>query len=203
MAFIQSPTQLNVFKALLHLVCLTPALWVFWQGAQDQLGADPVKYLIHFYGKGAIHCLFATLLVSLLARHFKTPLLIRCRRLLGLYAFFYMCLHMLSFMMFEWQWNWAEIGAEIVKRPYMTVGFAAWLFTLPLAITSLQVLQRKMGAKWVQLHALVYPVFALGLVHFYWSQKSPWNEAIIYCLLGLCLLACKRNKLFTWLKLVR
>lgn len=193
--------HLNLFKLALHCACLLPAVWVFWQGAQDLLGADPVKALIHFYGIGAIHCLFATLLVSLLAKWLKTPALMRCRRLLGLYAFFYACLHIFIFMAFEWQWQWKEIGAEIVKRPYMTVGMAAWLIALSLAITSFKVLQRKMGKRWSQLHTLVYVMLTLALVHFYWSQKSPWDSAAIYLLLGAILLSFKRKKLWLWFEL--
>lgn len=195
--------QLTAFKVLLHIGCLGPALWLFWQGVQDQLGADPVKALVHFYGIGAIHCLFATLLASVLAKWLKTPAFIQCRRLLGLYVFFYSSCHLLTFMALEWQWQWSEIGQEIIKRPYMSVGMLAWLLTLVLALTSFKKLQHRLGERWLQLHALVYPLFSLALLHFYWSQKSPWNQAIIYALLGIALLGLKRKRVWLWFELFR
>ena len=203
MAFVVNQLQLNLLKTLLHTACLIPAGWVFWQGTQDQLGADPVKSLIHFYGIGAIHCLFATLLMAPLSRWFKTPVFIQCRRLLGLYAFFYACLHMLSFMAFEWQWNWPEIGAEIIKRPYMTVGLLAWVITFALALTSLKAIQRRMGKRWSQLHSLVYLLLFFALLHFYWSQKSPWNQAVLYAAGGTAILLTKRKKLWLWFELFK
>ena len=202
MAWLKSKPQLWALKSLLHLACLLPAAWIFGQGIQDQLGADPVKALIHFYGIGAIHCLFATLLISPLSRVSKTPLLIQCRRLLGLYSFFYALLHLLCFMMFEWQWQISRIATEMIERPYMTVGLLAWLITAILALTSFKSLQQRLGKKWLQLHSLIYPLILLAVIHYYWSQKSPWNIAIFYGAFTLILLVGRRKKLWLWLELL-
>ncbi|GGA67945.1 protein-methionine-sulfoxide reductase heme-binding subunit MsrQ [Neiella marina] len=195
--------QLWLFKTLLHAACLLPAVWMFYLGAIDSLGADPVKALIHFYGIGAVHCLLATLSVSIISKKLRTPLLMRCRRLLGLYVAFYATLHIVCFLVFEWQLQWADVVDEIIRRPYITVGFVAWLIFVALTLTSLQLAQRRMGVKWGQLHSLVYLSLALALLHFYWSQKSPWNEAIIYALAGAVLLYSKRARLMEWRKLFR
>lgn len=200
---IRTKPQLWGFKTLLHCACLLPAVWLFYLAAIDELGADPVKALIHFYGIGAVHCLLATLLVTPLARWTKTPLLIRCRRLLGLYVAFYATVHILCFLVFEWQLQWADVIDEIIRRPYITVGFVAWLILLALSFTSLKLMQRKMGRRWQQLHSLVYLALALGVLHFYWSQKSPWNEALVYALLGAALLYLKRSNLLAWRKLFK
>ncbi|MBD1390653.1 sulfoxide reductase heme-binding subunit YedZ [Neiella sp. HB171785] len=200
---IQNHPQLMGFKALLHGACLLPALWIFYLGAIDSLGADPVKALIHFYGIGAVHCLLATLVVSLLSKKLRTPLLMRCRRLLGLYVAFYATLHIVCFLVFEWQLQWAEVIDEIIRRPYITFGFIAWLILVALTLTSFKRAQRAMGARWSQLHSLVYLSLALILLHFYWSQKSPWNQAIAYAFAGAALLYLKRSNLLNWLKLFK
>ncbi|MBW8192327.1 sulfoxide reductase heme-binding subunit YedZ [Neiella marina] len=200
---ITTKPQLWALKLVIHGACLLPAIWLFYLAAIDDLGADPVKELIHFYGIGAVHCLFATLLVSPLSRWRKTPLLMRCRRMLGLYVAFYATFHILCFLVFEWQLQWIDVIDEVIRRPYITVGFIAWLVLMALTTTSLKLIQRKMGARWVQLHSLVYPAFALVLLHFYWSQKSPWNDALLYALAGTLLLYSKRKQLLAWVRLVK
>ncbi|MCM2681315.1 sulfite oxidase heme-binding subunit YedZ [Echinimonas agarilytica] len=203
MALIRSKNHLLVIKLLLHVTCLTPAVWMFWLGATDMLGADPVKALIHFYGIGSIHCLFATLAVSPAIRWTKTPALLQVRRMLGLYAAFYASMHIICFVVFEWQLQWLEIGKEIIKRPYITVGMVTWVLLAILSFTSFKRAQRALGKRWGQVHALVYPLLVLALVHFYWSQKSPLNEAILYGMLGVSLLAWRQNKLFIWFEFFR
>ncbi len=183
-----------LLKALLHLICLGYAGWTFYLGATDQLGADPVKALIHFYGIGAVHCLFVTLLLAPLSRLLKQPMWIRCRRLMGLYTFFYASCHLLCFIAFEWLWQWQDIFGEIALRPYMTLGFAAWCIGLALAVTSTRGIQRMMGKRWGQLHQLVYLMLGLAVIHYYWSQKSLINPALVYLFAASILLLFKFKK---------
>lgn len=182
-----------LLKTLMHLSCLGYGGWIFYLAASDQLGADPAKALLHSYGTSAVHCLFITLLLAPLSRALRQPLWLRCRRLMGLYSFAYGTAHLLCFMAFEWLWQWRDIALEIAKRPYLTLGFAAWLIGLALALTSFRRLQRRMGKRWGQLHQLVYPMLLFAVIHQYWSQKSASSPELFYLLAALALLWLQRK----------
>jgi methionine sulfoxide reductase heme-binding subunit len=171
---------------------------------QDQLGADPVKAIIHFTGISAFNLLLLSLLVSPLAKLLKQGLLVRVRRLLGLYAFFYALLHFSSYLLFELQLEWGTLLTEIAKRPYMTVGFSALLILAALAATSTQKIQRKMGSSWQKLHNWIYLAGLLVALHFIWSVKSDLIEPLIYWIMLLFLLYFRKDKLSrkynNWLK---
>lgn len=170
-------------KVVIHLGALIPLVYLYYHAVIDDLGADPVKAVIHFTGVGAVNLLLLGLLVTPIAKHFKQGWLINVRRLLGLYAFTYCVFHLLNYLFFDLQFDFSLLISEILKRPYITVGMGAFVILLLLAITSVSYIKRKMGRRWQQLHNWIYPASILACIHFYWSQKSDVTEPIIYFVL--------------------
>jgi sulfoxide reductase heme-binding subunit YedZ len=187
--------RLLVLKGVIHLTCLVTAISVFFLGVTDQLGGDPVKAIIHFYGKAALNMLLLTLLVSPLSRWLREPLWMRTRRLLGLYCFFFASLHIISFLWFDLQLAFALFFSEVVKRPYISLGMLAYLILLALTITSTQAMQRRLGKHWQTLHNWIYLALPGIVIHYYWSVKAYLGEPLIYFGLALLLLAWRRQKL--------
>jgi sulfoxide reductase heme-binding subunit YedZ len=173
-------------KTLVHALALTPLsilAWQFydvWQTGSDALGADPVAEIEHRTGLWALRLLMVTLAITPLRQLTGNPVLIRFRRMLGLYTFFYACLHLTAYLTLDLRGYWTQIFEEIVKRPYITVGFAAWLLLLPLAITSTQGWIRRLGRNWGKLHRAVYAVGVLAVLHFWWLVKSDIREPLLY-----------------------
>ncbi|MFA3790311.1 protein-methionine-sulfoxide reductase heme-binding subunit MsrQ [Aliiglaciecola sp. SL4] len=182
-------------KVIIHLSAALPLVWFFYQGSIDQLGGDPVKEILHFTGISAFNLLLISLLVTPLARRFKLAALVRVRRLLGLYAFVYALAHFLSYILFELQLAWQLLISEIVKRPYITVGFFAFVILLLLAATSTVWAQRKLGRTWQNLHNFVYLAGILIALHYIWSVKSDILQPTIYWALLLILLFFRKQKL--------
>ena len=184
-------------KAAAHALALLPALQLL-RGAmldirgQDPLarmasmlptaglGADPVAAITHATGDWALRLLLLTLAMTPLRRLAGQPWPIRFRRLLGLYAFFYACLHLATYLVLDLGGYWAQLFADIAKRPYITVGFTAWLLLLPLAVTSTRGWIRRLGRRWGQLHKAVYAAACLGVLHFLWLVKSDVREPLLY-----------------------
>ncbi|WP_394175616.1 protein-methionine-sulfoxide reductase heme-binding subunit MsrQ [Thalassotalea litorea] len=194
-AYRPSQTTITVFKSVIHMVALGWAGYFYFLAINDQLGSDPVKRMIHFTGMSALNLLLLTLTLSPIARAFQLSWLLRFRRLLGLYAFFFASLHLLNFLLFELQLDVALFFDEIIERPYITLGMAAFTLLLALAITSFKRLQRSMGRSWQRLHNLVYVAAILIVIHFYWSVKSDILEPGIYVLAVIILLWLRRKKL--------
>ncbi|TDK28336.1 protein-methionine-sulfoxide reductase heme-binding subunit MsrQ [Luteimonas aestuarii] len=174
-------------KAAVHALALAPLAWLAWQfwrvysGADiDALGADPVAEMEHFLGIWALRILLLTLAVTPLRQLTGQPVLLRFRRMLGLYAFAYASLHFAVYLVLDLGGYWAQVFEEIVKRPYITVGFAAWLLLVPLAITSTQGWIRRLGRRWAKLHRLVYAIAVLAVLHFWWVVKSDYREPLLY-----------------------
>jgi len=184
-----------LLKTALHCALFIPAVWVFYLAMQDQLGADPVQAIIHFTGLSALKVLILGLVISPLAPKIKFIPLMQVRRLVGLYAFFYACLHLLSFFIFDLQLDWPLLLNEIVKRPYITVGMFAWLVLLILSVTSAMFVRRKLGKRWQPLHNLIYVTVPVVVLHFYWSLKSGWIEPAVYLLITLVLLSFRKQKI--------
>jgi sulfoxide reductase heme-binding subunit YedZ len=187
-------------KVIIHIAALTPAILTYWQAVNDQLGGDPVKALIHFTGLSAVKLILISLAISPLAKRFKQGQLVNLRRLLGLYAYFYATLHLASYLIFELQLEWELFVDEIIKRPYITIGMAAFLILTLLTLTSTKKIQRKMKQAWQKLHNWVYLAALLAVIHFYWSVKSVTLEPIIYIALTLILLGFRREKLLLAIK---
>lgn len=173
-------------KAVVHLLALTPAAILAWQIRAEYLtgsgglGADPVAAIEHRLGLWALRLLLVTLAITPLRQLTGQPVLLRFRRMLGLYAFTYATLHFSAYLVLDLRGYWTQIFEEIVKRPYITVGFAAWLLLLPLAITSTQAAIRRLGRNWARLHQLVYAIAVLAVLHFWWLVKSDIREPAMY-----------------------
>jgi sulfoxide reductase heme-binding subunit YedZ len=144
------------------------------------LGADPVRTLLHSCGKTALTLLLITLLVTPLRQLTGFSNLIRLRRMLGLFAFFYALMHFVTYSWLDQGLDFAAIGADIVKRPYITLGMAALLMLLPLAITSTNGMMRRLGRRWQKLHWLIYPIAVLGVWHYWWQVKLDVRQPLLY-----------------------
>lgn len=172
----------------LYTTALIPGCWVFWLALNDRLGADPVKTLEHTLGLWALRFLIASLAVTPI-RRFGGPNLVRFRRALGLIAFFYACAHLAAYLIFDQGLDGRAILADILKRPYITIGMFAFAILVPLAATSNTSVIKRMGAAaWQRLHRLVYIAVLAAVVHFLMSVKSWTAEPLIYAALVAVLL---------------
>jgi sulfoxide reductase heme-binding subunit YedZ len=187
--------QVVLFKLFIHLGALLPLVNAYYLAFTDQLGADPVESIIHFTGIGAFNLLLLSLLITPISKRFKFSLLLKVRRLVGLYSFTYALIHLLNFLAFEVQFDWSLFLSEIIERPYITIGMAGLLILITLAITSISVLKKRMGQRWQKLHNWVYLAVALVGIHFYWSVKSEIIEPSIYLFITFVLLAFRFKKL--------
>lgn len=179
-------------KPLLFVACSLPLLWLAARAfgvAGLGLGANPVSELIHQLGLWGLRLLLVTLCVSPLAVTLRKPRLLKLRRMLGLFAFTYLLLHFLAWLVLDQTLRPAAIAADIVKRPYITVGFTALLLLVPLAVTSTDRWMRRLGRRWHTLHRLIYPAAVLGCWHFWWQVKADWREPLVYAVALSALLA--------------
>jgi sulfoxide reductase heme-binding subunit YedZ len=164
-------------------------LWLAWTGQPHTLGEEPVERLEHETGTLAIRFLALTLAVTPLRQLTKWNAIARYRRTLGLFTFWYASLHLATFAALDLELDLGEVATEIVKRPYITVGFAAWCLLVPLAVTSTTGWIRRLGGRrWNVLHRATYAVAALAMVHFFWSQKKDLTDPAIYAAIFAVLL---------------
>ncbi|EOC1138203.1 protein-methionine-sulfoxide reductase heme-binding subunit MsrQ [Cronobacter sakazakii] len=191
--------QITWLKVALHLAAFLPLVWLFYAASQGLFRADPAKDIQHFTGRMALKLLLATLLVTPLTRLLKQPLLIRTRRLLGLWCFVWATLHLVSYSLLELGLsNLSLLGSELVSRPYLTLGIVSWLILLALALTSFQAAQRKLGRRWQTLHNFIYLVAILAPIHYLWSVKILSPQPVLYALGAIVLLAWRYKKLRQW-----
>lgn len=168
-------------KALVWLLCLAPLAKLVWNGFHGQLTLDPTKYIEHYTGDWTINLIVATLAITPLRRLLGLPDLIRFRRLIGLFAFFYVCLHFTTYLWIDQNFDFHAIWGDIAKRPYITVGFTGFVLLIPLAVTSTKGWIRRMGGKnWQRLHRLIYVTAIAGVVHYYWLVKSDVRMPLLY-----------------------
>ena len=163
----------------MFLVCLVPFGMLVSGVVSNSLGPDPADHLMHVTGEWVMRFLVLVLLATPLARH-GWPRLARYRRMLGLYVWFYATLHLLVFAQVFIGWSGALLIDELVDRPYVLVGFLAWLILVPLGITSARAIRKKMGKHWRQLHRLTYVVVILGWLHLFWLSRSDVGNAALY-----------------------
>lgn len=177
-------------KPLVFILSLLPTMYLWWAGATGQLGANPIEALIRGHGDWALRFFLITLAVTPARLLTGWHGLIRFRRMLGLFAFFYAAIHLLGYVVLDQFFAWPAILADILKRPYITVGMSALLLLVPLAATSTRRMQRRLGGRrWQALHRLVYPAAALAVLHFYLMVKADTREPLVYAaLLALLLL---------------
>ena len=168
-------------KALVWVVCLAPFAQLVWRGFHNDLTANPTEHIEHFTGDWTINLIVATLAITPLRKLFGLADLIRFRRLIGLFAFFYVCLHFTAYIWLDQGFDLAAIWKDIVKRPYITVGFTGFVLLIPLAVTSTKGWIRRMGGKnWARLHKLIYVTAIAGVVHYYWLVKSDVRMPLLY-----------------------
>jgi sulfoxide reductase heme-binding subunit YedZ len=187
-----------IYKPLVFAACAAPAVLMTWgilvalgklsHGGMD-LGPDPVKRLIHACGITALNLLLITLAVTPLRQITGWNSLIRLRRMLGLFAFFYVLAHFVVYGWLDQDLDFAAIGEDILKRPYITIGMLALLLLVPLAITSTNGMMRRLGRKWTSLHKLVYLITLLGVWHFWWQVKKDIREPLLYAGMFAALMA--------------
>lgn len=184
-----SAATVGRIKALLFVLCLLPLAASLWQALSGQ-AVNPVETLTRDSGSWALNLLLAGLAITPLRRLGAPGWLLRLRRMLGLYAFFYASVHLLIYLWLDQLFDWAAIVQDIIKRPFITVGMAAFALLLPLAITSTDGWLRRLKRRWGQLHRLVYPLALLAVLHYLWLVKRDLTEPLLYAavlavLLGL------------------
>ncbi len=170
----------KLFKPFVFLLALLPGILLGWNAWQDNLGANPIETITHQTGDWTLRFLLITLSISTLRRWMGWGQLIRLRRMLGLYAFFYATLHLFTYLWLDQFFWWEEILADILKRPFITVGMLAFVLLIPLAVTSTNAMIRRLGKNWLKLHKLIYLIALLGVLHFWWLVKADVREPFIY-----------------------
>ena len=179
-SFMNIPSAWNpALRVLVFLVCLAPFALLVTGVVSNSLGPDPAEHLMHVTGEWVMRFLVLVLLATPLARY-GWPRLARYRRMLGLYVWFYATLHLLVFAQVFIGWSGEQLVEELAERPYVLVGFLAWLILVPLGITSLHAIRRKMGRYWRRIHSMTYAVAVLGWLHLLWLSRSDVGDALVY-----------------------
>jgi sulfoxide reductase heme-binding subunit YedZ len=172
---------LRVARTLLFLACLAPLAHLGWRAWKGNLTANPIEYITHFTGDWTIRLIVATLAVTPLRKLLRLPTLIRYRRMIGLFAFFYGALHFLTWLCVDKFFQWPEIVKDLSKRPFIIAGFTAFACMLPLAVTSTAGWIRRLGGKrWQLLHRLIYVTAIAAVTHYYWLVKSDIRLPVLY-----------------------
>lgn len=168
-------------KPLLFTACLLPFLWLLWLGVAGDLGANPIETITRFTGRWTLRLLLITLAVTPLRGLTGWGWLLRFRRMLGLFAFFYAVLHFATYLVLDQFFHWPSIVEDIAERPYITVGFTSLLLLVPLAVTSTNRMMRRLGGRrWQALHRLVYVIAVGGILHFTWLIKADYARPLVY-----------------------
>ena len=178
-----SSRQLTLLKCVLFLLALLPFVRLAVFTATDQLGANPIEFITRNTGDWTLYFLCMTLAITPLRRFSKWNWLVKLRRMLGLFAFFYACLHFMTFFWFDHFFDLSEMWKDVLKRPFITVGFSAFVLLIPLAVTSTNGMVKRLGGKrWQWLHRLVYAIAMLGILHFWWMKagKHDFEQPIIF-----------------------
>jgi sulfoxide reductase heme-binding subunit YedZ len=175
MAFTPTPKQLALIKVVVFVLALVPFARMVWLTAQG-VPVDPLEFITHGTGDWTLYLLCITLAVTPLRRLTGLNWLIKLRRMIGLFAFFYVCLHFMTFLWFDHFFDLAAMWKDVRKRPFITVGFTAFVLLIPLALTSTNGMVRRLGAKrWQALHRLIYLIVPLGVLHYWWMKAAKNN----------------------------
>ena len=175
-------------KPVVHLLCLAPFVLLLVAAFADELGANPVEKLTLQTGLWTLRLLLITLALSPLRQWTGVAGWIRFRRMIGLYCYFYCCCHFSIWFIADHSFDFADMFEDVIKRPYITLGFSAFVLLLPLAITSNQAMIRRLGRNWKALHQLVYAILLLAVLHFLWLVKADYLEPTIYAIIAIVLL---------------
>src|SRR5579883_2379966 len=184
-------------KVLLFLLCLVPLCVLGWRGYKQDLGANPIEFITHATGDWTIRFLLITLAITPLRKLTGAAPLVRFRRMLGLFAFFYGCLHFVTYLWLDKFFDVQDILKDIGKRPFITIGFASFVLMVPLALTSTAGWIRRLGPRrWQQLHRLIYFSALAGVIHYYWLVKSDVRLPVMYAGILLVLMAYRATAWF-------
>ena len=178
----------HFLKLLVFLACLLPLARLGWFGFSDQLGANPIEFITRSTGTWTLSFLLITLTVTPLRKLSGWQWPIRIRRMLGLFAFFYACLHFTTYIWLDQFFDLHAIYKDVLKRPFITVGFANFLLLIPLAATSTNQMMRRLGRNWQRLHRLIYLIAIGGVVHYWWLVKKDVTQPAIYAAVLVVLL---------------
>lgn len=181
-------TLVFAIKPVLFLLGMVPFMTLVWGTFNDALGVNPVETLTHETGDWTLRLLLLTLAITPLRQITGHTWLVKLRRMSGLFAFFYACLHFTTYIWLDQFFDWMEILVDIPKRPFITVGFAAFVLLVPLALTSTKSMMRRLKKNWAKLHRLIYVIAVLGVLHFLWVVKADTLEPMIYAGILLLLL---------------
>jgi sulfoxide reductase heme-binding subunit YedZ len=184
------------YKPILFVTSCLPVLVLIYFGLTDQLTANPIEYITHYSGDWTIYFLLITLSITPLRIITRNNSLVRYRRMLGLFAFFYACLHFLTYFILDQFFDFTMILEDIMERPYITVGFSAFVLLIPLAVTSNRRMVLWLGNRWQKLHYLVYLITGLGILHYYWLVKADTRLPITYGIIFTILMILRLN----WVK---
>lgn len=178
--------MIKLVKPFIFVLCLLPLFLLFRSFYLDELGANPIEVLTRSSGEWTLRFLLITLAMTPLRGITGAAWPLRFRRMLGLYAFFYVCVHLLTYIWLDHFFDWGEVIRDIIKRPYITFGMLAFVLLIPLAITSTKKMMKRLGRRWKSLHKLVYVIAVLGSLHFLLLVKADLREPLIYAfILGL------------------
>jgi len=184
-----SGRQIKAIKATLFVLCLVPLTRLAWGAWQDALGANPIEFIQNSLGTWTLNFLLITLTLSPLRKYSGWHWLLRLRRMLGLFAFCYALLHLASYLWLDQFFDWQAIAKDIVKRPFITVGMAAFILLVPLAATSNNAMIRRLGGRrWQQLHRSIYVIAIFGVLHYWWLVKRDVTLPAVYAMLLFLLL---------------
>jgi sulfoxide reductase heme-binding subunit YedZ len=183
--------RVRAWKLGAWLLGLVPLVWLIFRALTDDLGANPIEEITHRTGDWSLRLLLATLAVSPIRRLTGWNEVIQARRLVGLLAFFWVCLHFLTYIVLDQFFGWTYIVEDVIERPYITAGFTAFLLLIPLAVTSTRGWIRRLGRRWRKLHRLLYVAATLGVVHYLWITRADDRAPLIYGLILAVLLAAR------------
>jgi sulfoxide reductase heme-binding subunit YedZ len=184
-----APTARRAVKPLVFLLCLLPLAWIVYDALTGGLGANPIEAVQLRTGRWSLRLLAAALAITPLRRISGLNELIKYRRMLGLFAFFYATLHLANYVVLDMFFDWSDIVEDVIEHPYVTIGLATWVILLPLAITSTRGWVRRLGKRWAKLHRLVYVAAITGTVHYLWAVKKDTFFPLVYLATFAMLLA--------------
>lgn len=188
---VPNKAQISNIKIGVFLLCLVPLTRLIILGYQENLSANPIEFIERSTGFWALFILLATLTLTPIRLITGRAWQIQLRRMLGLFMFFYACLHITTYLWLDFAFDWLDITKDIAKHPRILVGFAAFLLAIPLAITSNNAMMKRLGSRWKQLHQLVYVIAILAVVHFWWLVKKDIREPLLYAAILTALLGIR------------
>lgn len=187
--FLVKVNNSGFFKPFVFILCLLPIADLVWSGFHHGLGANPAETIIRTLGDWALYFLLITLAVTPLRKLLGLSVLVKVRRMLGLFVFFYVCLHLTGYVWFDQFFDWAEILKDIIKRPFITLGFATFILLLPLVFTSTNKMMRRLKKRWKTLHQLIYPISIMATLHYFWMTKADFRQPVFIAVILASLLA--------------